>query len=56
MCAATDDAAISVTAGEVLSVLAEDANGWTQVRRNGAKVEDGFVPTSYLQIIPPNQH
>lgn len=50
MRAATDESAISVPAGEVVEVLANDEGGWTQVRRSRVRpTVEGFVPTSYLQ-------
>ena len=39
---------ITITDGETLVVVEEEPNGWTKVRRRHG-VEEGFVPTSYLQ-------
>ncbi|XP_073412020.1 formin-binding protein 1 isoform X8 [Dendrobates tinctorius] len=44
-----NEGTISVTEGEVLSVIEEDkGDGWTRIRRN--EEEEGYVPTSYIEV------
>lgn len=44
-----NEGTISVTEGEVLNVIEEDkGDGWTRVRRS--EDEEGYVPTSYLEV------
>ncbi|XP_077140867.1 formin-binding protein 1 isoform X13 [Ranitomeya variabilis] len=44
-----NEGTISVSEGEVLSVIEEDkGDGWTRIRRN--EEEEGYVPTSYIEV------
>ncbi|XP_053552152.1 formin-binding protein 1 isoform X10 [Bombina bombina] len=44
-----NEGTISVTEGEVLSVIEEDkGDGWTRIRRS--EEEEGYVPTSYIEV------
>ena len=47
--AATNEGSIQMTEGEEFHVLEQDqGDGWTRVRRSSG--EEGFVPTSYIEI------
>ncbi|XP_031746446.1 formin-binding protein 1 isoform X23 [Xenopus tropicalis] len=44
-----NEGTISVTEGEILSVIEEDkGDGWTRIRRK--EEEEGYVPTSYIEV------
>ncbi|KAG8447735.1 hypothetical protein GDO86_015011 [Hymenochirus boettgeri] len=44
-----NEGTISVTEGEILSVIEEDkGDGWTRIRRS--EEEEGYVPTSYIEV------
>ncbi|XP_021508381.1 formin-binding protein 1 isoform X19 [Meriones unguiculatus] len=44
-----NEGTISVTEGEMLSVIEEDkGDGWTRIRRS--EDEEGYVPTSYVEV------
>lgn len=46
----TSEGSMSMTEGEELSVIELDqGDGWTRVRRV-AEFEEGFVPTSYIEM------
>ena len=46
----SNEGELSVSMGEELVVLDEDdGSGWTRVTRDGDHVEEGFIPTTYLQ-------
>jgi formin-binding protein 1 len=50
--AATSEGSIPMAEGEELHVIELDqGDGWTRVRRimHGSAVEEGFVPTSYIE-------
>lgn len=51
VCVANSDGSISMADGEELLVVESDqGDGWTLVRRRGVGGEEGFVPTSYIDI------
>ena len=49
--AAASEGSIPMQEGEQLLVIELDqGDGWTRVRRQGS-LEEGFVPTAYLQVL-----
>ena len=49
------EGSMSMAASEVLDVIELDqGDGWTRVRRRNDAFEEGFVPTTYIEITLQN--